>query len=99
MSKSSAQRVNRRRMLRELTLECAVCGSEIRPTDVESCGDVHLYMGRCSCGAVLQGAIGPPEVVADFQAYMTGYLAGQGHAPPIAVINDLPNGWHDGEFH
>lgn len=99
MSKSSSQRAKRRQMLRDLRLECGECGSQIRPSKAESFGEVSIYMGRCSCGAVVQGAIGPYEVVSDFHAFMAGYAAAQGQEPPIASLRALPDGWHDGDLH
>ena len=99
MSSSSSQRVQRRQMLKDLRLECAICGSQIKPKEVESMGEVNLYMGLCSCGSSVQGVIGPPEVCAEFQAFMSGFAAAKGAEPPIAVLRDVPKGWYDVHGH
>ncbi len=96
MAMTRSERRAWRRRVAEIRMGCADCGDEVAPQRIEVFQSCSIYAGRCSCGAVLYGFIGPPEIAAEFHAYMAVYMQGHGFDAPRAVVRPLPEGWTGG---
>ena len=100
MSKASSQRSKRRQLTKDIQLECGECGRKMKPSRVRDIdGEAYLYSAECSCGAHIQGVLGSGEFVSFYHSFMSGYLAGMGHEPPMVDLRALPAGWHDRDLH
>lgn len=94
MSRSSDERTKRKWLARRgLKLVCGECGADVIPKGGETYGELTIYFGQCSCGAVVQGMIGPESMVKEAQAFTAGYAAALGNDPPVSEYRPLPKGW------
>jgi hypothetical protein len=82
-------------MVEGIRMECNDCGARVAPEHI-AIGDCWAsYLTSCTCGAVLIGIIGPPEVVAAFHANMRADLEADGVDRVHGVVRPLPDGWPD----
>lgn len=78
---------------REVRMQCADCGAQVIPQQVDVIREAAVYSAQCTCGALLQGVIGPAPIVADFRAFITGYAVAKGAGMPRAREQPAPPGW------